>query len=1005
MKIAILHLSDLHVKENDYFLREKVEKFLNSLNVLGVVDQYIIIFSGDLAFSGKIKEYKDSRCIIGKIISGLKTINGNKNIELFMVPGNHDLSLDDKSRTSESILQAYTNNNISSLVDEEIKLLDNFYTYSHARARVPYDKILSKRFCTYDNEYKIQFNLINTALFSTLKPDDKELHYFPKDKMALLKKQEEANLCITVMHHSCDWFNWNYQHDLEKAIINNSELLFTGHDHREKNKDISIDDSMNTWISCAGQMKFHDIDFEDSFNVISIDTDSNTFSGYIFNWIKSHNIYTHKTIVSNKPFQNRKNQLTALPSYLKEIKIDQSILSKNLNEDFTKYFVFPQLICDNKNEFGKKTKIVNQEEFINFLKTHKRIIISGGTNAGKTTLLKNLYCSVQADKVPLLLLVDSSTRIKLKNFIKRLFEDQYGEDIIQFERYQQLNKNKKIIIIDGWDRITNHQNKEQIIDFLTQNFEYVILSVNSFQKSIIGSVKDEINPEISFKELYIKPFFAEKRNQLVRNICTLDTSYNDEDITRVNKLIDSLVSNNYNLFSLDPAFIIRYTDYFIKDHTYDYTKGEAIFSVVFEHDIQSSIISFSKRTDVDEIITAFEELAGHIFKSRNDILKISDFQNIIDKYKNDYGVKISADIVLDVGIKSKLLKKTDNLSLYFSNKNYLSYFIAKYLFRVWQTDMDNSGIEYALQNICFGINADIILFISYLSSNTQTVMAIADHAGELLSPWEDLNFEKNNIKFLNMHKQHEISAPTEKDQKQSKNKQEKFEEDRYNEDTIEAKGLFDYDVDDIDKYPFRLIRAIKYTEMLCKALPAFNNTLKRDQKINIVNSIYSYPHKIVYAMLEPIDKNLEDLCKEILTYAEKVGATKKDGSLYNQDDIINMICAYAQTIILSVYDHFAELCTNAKTFDLLANTEAIGIAQELEKLIVYENSGDTDLFIKQADNMNKNVRDFATKNMVKRIARKHLISNPELPIRKRQQLIEKIFGKEAIKNLLLPANS
>ena len=55
--------------------------------------------------------------------------------------------------------------------------------------------------------------------------------------------------------------------------------------------------------------------------------------------------------------------------------------------------------------------------------------------------------------------------------------------------------------------------------------------------------------------------------------------------------------------------------------------------------------------------------------------------------------------------------------------------------------------------------------------------------------------------------------------------------------------------------------------------------------------------------------------------------------------------------------------------------------------------------------MNKNVRDFATKNMVKRIARKHLISNPELPIRKRQQLIEKIFGKEAIKNLLLPANS
>lgn len=44
MKIAILHLSDFHIKEGDRFLIEKINGIISSLNILGTVDDYIIVF-------------------------------------------------------------------------------------------------------------------------------------------------------------------------------------------------------------------------------------------------------------------------------------------------------------------------------------------------------------------------------------------------------------------------------------------------------------------------------------------------------------------------------------------------------------------------------------------------------------------------------------------------------------------------------------------------------------------------------------------------------------------------------------------------------------------------------------------------------------------------------------------------------------------------------------------------------------------------------------------------
>lgn len=998
MKIAILHLSDFHIKENDDLVLIKIDKMLDSLNVMGKIDEYIILFSGDLAYSGKINEYKKSRKIIGKLIAGLKSKSGKAFVDLWMVPGNHDLNLNAVKRTKQDIENYYKENTINAMLDNEIKLLENFYTTSHANAHNWTDKLLTKRFSTYgDNEYTIQFNLINTAMFSTLDSGNNMLHYFPTEKMFELKKRDNANICITVMHHTSQWFYWLYQSDLEKSIINNSEFLLVGHDHVDKTKHISIDNSEETWVSCAGEMSFSDMNSEDSFNVLFLNTDNNLFSGYIFNWIRKEKMYVSTSVIMDSPIQIHKNQLTPLPSFINTLKEDDYISS----DDFTKYFVFPKLIHRENNKYSKSIEITTQTKFDDFLNINKKLMITGASNAGKTTLLKSLFTKMPNGIVPLIVLIDFHTKINPKNFIKRLFEDQYGDSEILYEKYKQLDASKKIIFIDGWDKLLDNHAQNRLYDIISENFEYIVISTNSIQTDIVESVKEEINFDDTFKELKIKPFFAEKRNQLVKNICTLNSTYSDNEITQVNKLIDSLFLNNSNLFSSDPAFIIRYTDYFTKDHAYDYTKGEATFSKVFEHGINSSIIKYAKQSEIDEIITVFQELAGYIYISHEDLLSIEEFKSIIEQYKNDYDVSISSDIILEVGLKSKLLKKTADLSLHFSNKNILSYFIAKHLYRLWQSQDDISGIEAALKNICFGINSDIILFLTYLTNNTKIVMSIANHAGLLLEPWQELDFEKNSFSFLNTTSQDVVTAPTQKDKDRLNSQKEITEEHISQQELIEAKGIFDYNESDIDQFQYRLDRALKYTEMLCKSLPAFNNLLKKEQKDVLVELIYSYPQKIVFALLEPIDKNIDDICSTIISLAEESGATTKYNKPYGKEDVLRMINSQSRLIILGLYDHFAELATSHKSLEKLLSKEANTVNQQIYTLMVIEHSNNTDAFIRKADSMLKSANNESIKYMVKLIARKHLLSNPTLSHKKQQQIVDKFLDASAKKESLL----
>jgi 3',5'-cyclic AMP phosphodiesterase CpdA len=104
MKIAILHLSDIHLKKSN---NPVVAKFPAIRGVIEAhsadLDACAVVFSGDIAFSGKKAEY----AIADDFIKQLRDMFSEMNMRfhLCFLPGNHDCDFEKADKARELVLQ------------------------------------------------------------------------------------------------------------------------------------------------------------------------------------------------------------------------------------------------------------------------------------------------------------------------------------------------------------------------------------------------------------------------------------------------------------------------------------------------------------------------------------------------------------------------------------------------------------------------------------------------------------------------------------------------------------------------------------------------------------------------------------------------------------------------------------------------------------------------------------------------------------------------------------
>ena len=105
MNISILQLSDIHFKNKNNSVLNKTDKIFDAIkNEIDDSKYLFIIFTGDIAFSGRKNEYKEAKSFITELKTLIQDYNSELLIEFIFTPGNHDCDFSKKADVRNLII-------------------------------------------------------------------------------------------------------------------------------------------------------------------------------------------------------------------------------------------------------------------------------------------------------------------------------------------------------------------------------------------------------------------------------------------------------------------------------------------------------------------------------------------------------------------------------------------------------------------------------------------------------------------------------------------------------------------------------------------------------------------------------------------------------------------------------------------------------------------------------------------------------------------------------------
>lgn len=985
MKILFIVLSDIHMREDQKIDKRYVSSISDALNSLGDFNDVCVIMSGDLAFSGQHNEYCKVGCLFGQISDMLRRkLDSNKIIKFFIVPGNHDINFNNISRNRIDILKLQKEGLLDYEIENELKCFSNFYIFANKNKCFINHKILDKKF--YQTEdITIQINLLNSELFATFRDnhgdDDKGIHYIPDSELTHLKKSPFAKYCITIMHRSPEWFSWQSIDKIKTKIYKNTNILICGHEHTNDIHSI-IKEESNMFSVHTGMFDLKENIL--SFNTILIDTNVNTCSIKEFQYDSQFNMFT---------------KTSELMDTISQIEIDERLKpNRNFHSDFLKVnnfnlediFVFPDIeIINDRNR--ENTIIKSLDDFFELIKqNNKNIYVEGDNQSGKTTLAKILYeTAIKKKFVPLYLdMNDILLKRKYEKEIRDAFSEQYDYDAKDYEKFIQTDKQDKLVIIDNFDRVQDNK-VHYFISELKNNFGIIIYLFRQTNKvDFIEQLKQNLSDTDNSVRMKILPFYLKKRRELINKMLECSTIKID-DINQQTNYINNFISDQIRIFSLNPNFISMYVLYYINNiNTIDVQNN--IFNKVFESSLVRSLQRYVANEDIEEYFSILENLAYRTHFNRIYPISMQEISEIISQYNDEYFMNIDVSKFCNNIVKSNIIEEIDENQYRFVNNSFLAYFVASSLNKIITNEQRLDELKQVCKSICFNINGEILLFLSYLTKNVQILYFIFEQATNCMEEWKEFDLLKNDIRFLNERISYEVvDLPTEIEKDKHEQSIEEQEKKVVRNLEIKTKSIYDdYDEKIIGTKSYHINQSIKYLELVSKILPNFNHTLKKDIKINIVKGLYAFPNKIAQEVLSEVDKHFNEVIDDIIKYLKENNITK-----FSKDDIVKNIQTEAKYFILNLFDMTARLSTNAKTIKILDSAEMKNVNYEIINIMMNENLGNFVAFTKKADVLYDKSKNLFVKSMIKIIIRKHFLCNKNLKqIGYVQSVANKYFG-------------
>lgn len=1000
MKVLILHLSDIHLEKHS-FHSFQVSKIIDSFNSLTPFDEVLLILSGDIASRGIQAEYETAYRLVGSIIKEIKVkYNFNKRIHVLMVPGNHDVDLSNTPLTTNELASIRRNDKFDKYLHDELLRQTNFMNFAKRNSLFTTNGLFHQELIEFSPEHKIEVNLLNSALFSTLE-EDKGLHYLPKYILDEIYIPTGANFVITIMHHPPDWFVDTIKNKIESLIYNKSSLVFFGHEHFLEIKRVSYERNEGVLIQAGGCLGEGKDWSQSAFHVGKLDLGKNEYNlqSYLWNIKERQYENTSKQIYAlpNKPSIEKK--ITILSSYKKIIHSDSK---QELGKDFTEYFVFPRIEIIGVNNTQNK-EFINDDEFIKELLIQKKMMIYAPHDMGKTTLLKWMFLRLSKDYIPIFCDIENIKGKNSKRIIKSCFEDIYGEDPSDYERYLQLPKDKKILIIDDIDQIKPDHFERFITDIGNEFDLFIFSSKKIYDLDMLEKMKVQLKTTDSITKYQISMFYPDKRRELISKAVRYNLKGGNEvtDLTYVTSVTEKLseaIKSQRKLIRLDPDFILKYVSYYCKNMGDIGVRNTNVFSKVFENNLVYALSKNAGSISVDKAFMLLNEIAYRVHFNKQYPIPIKLIQDSIEYYNTEYSSDVDFLEALNMFLDSKVLVQIEGekKSYRFFNVSYLAFFTARKLNIQYNENGDDTDLQYIIKNACFSINSDILLFITYITDNIRILRYILDMVDNHTDGWEEFSL-KNIPNYMRWKKNHIIDLP--RSDVYEEQEKDEIKQNPTSENTIQVVDIYDYSEEEAE-YDFnRMLRAIQLLSIVSKCLPIFEHMMKTNEKDKFVKQIYELPNKIFNQWSSKVEDEVEDIIQYFKYQPEHYYSKQKIAS---DTDIIKALQWVSMSMLLELYRMSMSHAVKENTIRYIESFPySDNDLYQLQHLIALEIKGGPVQFVDKALFL-KDKNEFQIyKTMLTRIVSHAYVFKKEMSYREQQKLESNFLNNRALKSSMI----
>jgi len=742
MNIGILHLTDLHIKTSDNFILSRIDRIHDALRIDSVsLERIYIVITGDIVDKGIKASYPNAKEFLNKLKTRLESINGNLLIKFIIVPGNHDCNFEYDNQLRKNSLKTLGYDTIGeddSVIDLCLTVQKDFWEFYNEFNALPANKLFYQIHDQWDGN-SICFNCFNTSWMSKQK---EEINlFFPVKRFENQETLEKGKTNISLFHHPIFWFTpngaKNNRKELQGFLEDISSIILYGHEHEEEHKK-----SVELWsnretLYFSGKILQDNMTNESGFQLLLLDTKNKKGQVKQFSWkddiyvsLATKEIQLNGERFGTKRFKHKDEFLNDLNS----IKIPISI-ENNPDLKLSDFYIFPDLERTEQNNsdidsYYDSEKLISETNFTT-------CIIEGENQSGKTSLLSMLYRKfVDDDKYPLLVDCNSFKTPEVDKVLKSEFLHQYNGEILDFDRFLQYEKSKKVVLLDNLQSLTfNSKTIKRIIEDLENRFGKVIIITNTLY-GLISKIEAEFEELVVFS---LKPLGYKKRNKLIENYHRLSipvSTITDEillertkhSFNQVELVLGDKLMPSYPIFVLS----ILQTMVYAKPTNYEQTSYGYCY-----HSLIHIALANKAKVDNEYIDTYFNflsEFALHLYKSNQGIFSEDVLRQFFIDYQKDYHVGFSFENLKTALLDSMLIIIQDDEWKF--SYEYIYYFlIARKLAEIIGKEEGKSAVKYLCANLHKEKNANILIFIAH---HTKDDFLIEEATFTAMVPFEDI---------------------------------------------------------------------------------------------------------------------------------------------------------------------------------------------------------------------------------------------------------------------------